>query len=98
QNKLRVLHVAGTSGKTSTSYYLAALLTAAGFKTGLTVSPHVDSLNERLQINMIPLPEREFCKVLGEFADIVEASSVAPSYFEFMVAMAYWYFDKAGID
>ncbi|HEX5744435.1 MAG TPA: hypothetical protein VFX84_03235, partial [Candidatus Saccharimonadales bacterium] len=40
--KLKVVHVAGTSGKTSTSYYMAELLRAAGKDVGLTVSPHVD--------------------------------------------------------
>jgi folylpolyglutamate synthase/dihydropteroate synthase len=36
QKKLRVVHVAGTSGKTSTCYYISSLLTEAGYKTGLT--------------------------------------------------------------
>ena len=39
QNNLRVIHIAGTSGKTSTAYYMAGLLQAGGKKTGLTVSP-----------------------------------------------------------
>ncbi|HET8708904.1 MAG TPA: hypothetical protein VFL85_01335, partial [Candidatus Saccharimonadales bacterium] len=69
QNDLKIVHVAGTSGKTSTCYYAAALLKAAGYKVGLTVSPHVDEVNERVQINSEPLPEREFCNALGEFLE-----------------------------
>src|SRR4029078_13372669 len=53
--RLRVIHIAGTSGKTSTSYYVAALLKEAGKKVGLTVSPHVDDVNERVQIDLTPL-------------------------------------------
>src|SRR5580698_7368258 len=64
QDKLRVIHVAGTSGKTSTAYYVSALLEASGCTVGLTISPHVVELNERLQINHTPLPELEFCSAL----------------------------------
>ena len=98
QDKLKIIHVAGTSGKTSTAYYAAALLQAAGFKVGLTVSPHVDEVNERLQINLTPLPEKEFCEALGEFIDRVAASGILPSYFELMVAFAYSEFVRQQVD
>src|SRR5258708_3925929 len=71
QEKLKIVHVAGTSGKSSTAYYASALLGAGGSKVGLTVSPHVVELNERVQINHVSLPESEFCAALGEFMDIV---------------------------
>ena len=98
QNRLKVLHVAGTSGKTSTAYYCAALLRASGKSVGLSVSPHVDTVNERLQINGGPVSEAEFCAVLGEFMDIVQKTELKPSYFELLVALAYWYFAREGVD
>src|ERR1700744_4432400 len=54
QDKVPVLHVAGTSGKTSTAYYLASLLRSNGASVGLCVSPHVLEVNERVQINLVP--------------------------------------------
>src|SRR5271170_5393644 len=75
QDRLKTVHIAGTSGKTSTSYYMAALLRATGKKVGLTVSPHVDSLAERVQINGQPLSEEQFCKDLAEFLEIVDKLS-----------------------
>jgi dihydrofolate synthase / folylpolyglutamate synthase len=98
QDKIRVVHVAGTSGKTSTAYYAAALLKASGKTVGLSVSPHVDTVNERVQINGAPLPEAEFCTALGEFLDIVAEAPVQPSYFELLVALAYWEFARRGLD
>jgi dihydrofolate synthase/folylpolyglutamate synthase len=98
QDQLRVIHIAGTSGKTSTSYYIAGLLEAAGYTTGLTTSPHVDEINERVQIGLIPLQEAVFCKELGEFLDLVMGSGHKLSYFEAMVAFAYYYFAKAHVD
>ena len=46
-----VVHVAGTKGKGSTSAMLAAVLTAAGFRTGLYSSPHLYRLEERFAID-----------------------------------------------
>jgi dihydrofolate synthase/folylpolyglutamate synthase len=98
QNRLKVVHVAGTSGKTSTAYFISALLTAAGRKTGLTVSPHVDEMNERIQLNGQPLPEREFCAALADFALAIKNAPVRPSRFELTAAMAFWYFAREGVD
>lgn len=98
QDSYKVFHVAGTSGKTSTSYYLAAMLQAVGRKVGLTVSPHIDEVNERLQINLQPLTEIEFCEALSEFLTIVEESGVRPTYFELLIAFAYWEFARRKVD
>lgn len=98
QNKLKTIHVAGTSGKTSTCYYIASLLKRTDKKVGLTVSPHVDQLNERVQINLIPLPEKEFCQLLDEFLNIISGSSIHPTYFEVLVAFAFWVFDRKQVD
>ncbi|HET9173872.1 MAG TPA: Mur ligase family protein [Candidatus Saccharimonadales bacterium] len=98
QDSLRVVHIAGTSGKTSTAYYTAALLAQSGVTVGLTVSPHVQEVNERVQINLEPLAEAEFCTQLAEFLERVTSSELEPSYFECMVAFAYWYFAKRRVD
>lgn len=98
QDELTVLHVAGTSGKTSTSYYIADLLARAGKKVGLTVSPHMDSITERVQINGTPLPDDIFCDYFSEFMGIIEAADETPTYFELMMVFAYWVFRKEKVD
>lgn len=98
EGKLKIIHIAGTSGKTSTAYYAAALLQSAGCKVGLTVSPHIEYITERIQINLQPLSEQEFCRQLSEFLTIIKSADPQPTYFELIVAFAYWYFVKAGVD
>lgn len=98
QDKLKVIHVAGTSGKTSTAYYIAGLLTDVGYTTGLSVSPHINEINERAQINMAGLPEADYCAKLGLFLDLVDQSGLKPSHFEVLVAFAYWLFDTRKVD
>ena len=98
QDALRVVHVAGTSGKTSTAYYLSALLSAGGKKNGLTVSPHIDSVAERVQINGKPLSEHEFCRELTEFLTIIQKAPEPPSYFELLYAFSVWVFARQDVD
>lgn len=98
QDKVKAVHVAGTSGKTSTAYYAAALLQAAGKRVGMTVSPHVDTLNERVQIDMIPLPEAIFCDELNTFMALVEKGGFRLSYFEVLYAFAFWEFVRQQVE
>lgn len=90
QDQMKVVHIAGTSGKTSTAYYMAALLKAAGKKVGLTVSPHINSITERIQINGRPISEKKFCSELGEFMEIVKLADHRPTYFELLYAFTVW--------
>ncbi len=98
QDSYKAIHVAGTSGKTSTCYFIAAMIKASGQKVGLTVSPHVDEVNERLQINLQPMEESKFCKQLIEFINLVDQTAIHPTYFELLVAFAYWEFNNQKVD
>lgn len=99
QKTLRVVHVAGTSGKTSTSYYATKLLQQAGKRVGLTVSPHITNLTERVQINGVPLAEDKFCSYMSEFFPlVVRENEELPSYYEVMMVFALWVFAREGVD
>jgi dihydrofolate synthase/folylpolyglutamate synthase len=98
QDRLRIIHVAGTSGKTSTSYYLASLLMQSGQKAGLTVSPHMVSITERFQVGLVPISEGDFCNEMSQFLGLISGAPVEPTYFELLTAFAYYYFDKIGVD
>jgi dihydrofolate synthase/folylpolyglutamate synthase len=98
QDHLRIVHIAGTSGKTSTAYYMAALLAAGRQSVGLTVSPHIDSVTERVQIDGQPLPEALFCRELSVFLDIVKSAAERPSYFELLYGFALWSFVRQGCE
>ena len=98
ENELRTIHIAGTSGKTSTSYYISSLLTLAGQNVGLTVSPHIDQISERTQINGQPLDETTFCQQLSIFLDLVDQSKIKPSYFELIYSFSIWLFAKLKVD
>ena len=98
QDKLSVVHLAGTSGKTSTSYYIAELLKTSNLKIGLTVSPHVDSITERIQIDGKPISDELFNSELSVFLDLIDDLESKPSYFELMIAFVLWEFVRQNVD
>ncbi len=51
QNRYPIVHVAGTSGKGSTATATASILSAAGYRVGLHVSPYLQVATEKLQLD-----------------------------------------------
>ena len=88
QKKFSAVHVAGSNGKTSVSMLLARALTAAGYRTGLYISPHVTEVRERITVDGARISRREFLRLFHR----VHSFGADLSFFEFMTAMAFLYF------
>src|SRR5437763_11928677 len=69
--RLRILHVAGSKGKGSTSAMLAAVLQQAGYRTGLFTSPHLCRLEERFCVDGRPISRDELTQLLTEIHDAI---------------------------
>ncbi len=97
QERLRCVHIAGTNGKGSTAAMTAAILRAAGRKTGLYTSPDLVDIRERIQVDGVYITnsalERLTARVRASCEGLPE-----PSYFEKLTAAAFLYFDAAGCD
>lgn len=91
QNELKVIHVAGTSGKGSTCFFASQILSSLGFKTSLTLSPHLVDMRERCQINNQLIPEKDFIEILYSMVPAIEAMMKTefekPSYFMILLGM-----------
>ncbi len=98
EERLRVIHVAGTKGKGSTCYYMGALLNAAGKHCGLFTSPHVDSVRERFQLDGQPIDYAPLHAAAEEFCARLRASGLTPSLFEIFTVLALKIFAEAGVD
>lgn len=98
QEAVPVVHIAGTSGKTSTAYFVRGLLHQAGQLTGLGVSPHVESITERVQIAGRPLPADQFVCYVDSFIPMVDRSRLRPTFFEVITAFAFWVFAERRVD
>jgi dihydrofolate synthase / folylpolyglutamate synthase len=101
--RLPVVHIAGTKGKGSTSVMTAGILSAAGYRTGLFTSPHVAAFEERMVVNgQRPSPEHlvDLVNRLVEPVKEMDCSSPAggPTYFELATALAWLYFLDQGAE
>ena len=101
QDRLKIVHVAGTKGKGSTSVMIAAALTAAGFRSGLFTSPHLNRIEERIMVDGQPCSEDDFGKWIDVVRPIVEQMDSVrgqdslehgPTYFEIITAIALLHF------
>lgn len=101
QDKLKVIHVAGTNGKGSTSTMISNILIKNGFKTGLYISPYVTDFRERIQFNgnMIEHSELAECvQRVKEAVEILLEKGEQTTEFEALTATAFLYFEKKKCD
>lgn len=92
----RTIHVAGTNGKGSCSHTLAAVLQAAGYKTGLYTSPHLIDFRERIRVNGRPISQEFVIDFVAQHRSFFEP--LHPSFFELTTAMAFLYFAQEKVD
>ena len=89
--RMRLIHVAGTNGKGSVCAYLASILGQAGYQTGVFTSPHLVDTRERFLINgeMVSkeLYEESYRRVRRLSERMMERGYCHPTYFEFLFFM-----------
>ena len=94
QDKLKVFHVAGTNGKGSVCAYLSSVLSQAGYKVGLFISPFITEFCERISINGEYIPKLE----LARLCEKVKETNAQLCEFEFITAVGLCYFAEQKVD
>lgn len=82
QDGLKVVHIAGTKGKGSTSALIAAALTASGVRTGLFSSPHLHRIEERFQVDGREIAPSELARLVHEIQPVVTQVDSEDSHFD----------------
>lgn len=95
---LKCIHIAGTNGKGSSSAFISAILIQAGYKTGSFTSPHLFSVNERIQIDGKNISNEDLIREVEKIAEIIPMMPEAPTEFELYTAMALNYFNSCRCD
>jgi dihydrofolate synthase/folylpolyglutamate synthase len=99
QRRFPSVLVAGTNGKGSTSALLAAMAQAAGYRTGLYTSPHLETVEERLRIDGRPIDSGRFAALLAELIALAERETGSPpTYFEAVTLAAFRWFAEERVD
>lgn len=102
---LPIVHIAGSKGKGSTSAMLDSIARAAGYRTGLFTSPHLSAIEERIQINGLPITPADLTQAMAEVRPQVEridrelaAPGVGVTFFEIATAIGFLHFRRRAVD
>ena len=102
EKELQCIHSAGTNGKGSLAAMTSSILTAAGYKTGLTISPYVVDFRERFQIDGEMIPPRTLANLTEKVLDAIDAIEAEggekPVEFEAVTALAFLWFAREKCD
>lgn len=98
QFEYKVIQVAGTNGKTSTTRIVAALLRSCGQRVGLYVSPHLVEYPERIEIDGRVVDDETFARSISAAADAAQKAGLVATEFELLTAAALWIFAQAHVD
>jgi len=101
--KLTVIHVAGSKGKGSTCLFVEAILQELGERVGVFTSPHLESWVERFRIGGEPVEARRLVAAVERVRPIVEVLRAGPletrpSFFDVTTAVAFLLFAEASVD
>ncbi|WP_312311051.1 bifunctional folylpolyglutamate synthase/dihydrofolate synthase [Empedobacter brevis] len=96
QKKFKSVHIAGTNGKGSTSHMLASIFQEAGYKVGLTTSPHLKDFRERIRVNGVMVDEEFVIDFVEKHEEKIIQQKA--SFFEIAIAMAFEYFAQQKVD
>ena len=110
QENFQSILIAGTNGKGSVAAFISTVLRQAGYTTGLYTSPHLHTIEERIQVNGNSIPSADFSRITGVVKNEVEklmnpivnrheqpGLDRHPTYFEMVTAIALRYFAEQKI-
>ncbi|MBF0448631.1 MAG: bifunctional folylpolyglutamate synthase/dihydrofolate synthase [Magnetococcales bacterium] len=95
---LPVIHVAGTNGKGSVIAFLEEVLLGAGFRVGRYISPHLVDFNERIQIDQIPVTDRQLIPILERVLGACRSEQIPATFFEITTVAAFCFFSEQRLD
>ncbi|MEW6523766.1 MAG: folylpolyglutamate synthase/dihydrofolate synthase family protein [Bacillota bacterium] len=102
QDQVRAVHIAGTNGKGSVTSMVASILQAAGYRTGMYISPYLERFTERAGIGNEEIPKDTVARLVGQLIPLIERMVAEghehPTEFEVVTAMAFLYFAQEKTD
>lgn len=102
QEKINLIHIAGTNGKGSTTVIISRILQGHGYKVGMYTSPFLEEFEERIQINGMNIPKEKLAdlmeKVKKAVDKVIEEGYNHPTEFEIITCLMYLYFYIENVD
>ena len=100
--KLKLIHIAGTNGKGSTTSMITSILMEAGYKVGMYTSPFIEEFEERIQINRENISKCDLSEIVSEVRngvnEVIKLGYDNPTEFEIITCSMFLYFYKKRVD
>ncbi|WP_238947992.1 folylpolyglutamate synthase/dihydrofolate synthase family protein [Clostridium sp. YIM B02569] len=100
--KLKLIHIAGTNGKGSTTAMISKILIGMGYKVGMYTSPYLEEFEERIQINGSNISKKSLVDLVEEIKlvvnKVIEEGYEHPTEFEIITALMFLHFYREKID
>ncbi|WP_421673286.1 bifunctional folylpolyglutamate synthase/dihydrofolate synthase [Staphylococcus gallinarum] len=99
QFNINGIHVGGTNGKGSTVAYLRSALVDNGYEVGTFTSPFIETFNERISLNGVPISDDEIVELVQRVKPVSELLEVetdlgTATEFEIITTMMFLYFGE----
>lgn len=102
QEQIKIVHIAGTNGKGSTTSMITSLLMGKGYKVGMYTSPFIEEFEERIQINRVNISKERLGILMDKLKiavdKVVEEDYKHPSEFEIITCLMFLYFYEEKVD
>lgn len=98
QKDYKIIHIAGTNGKGSTSTLIEKVLIEDKRKVGKYTSPHILRFNERICTNGKEISDEEIAYYFSYVKDIIKKLNISPTFFEVTTAMMFKYFSDRQLE
>lgn len=96
--KVKALLVGGTNGKSLTIHLATKLLQTEGLKVGTFMSPHILSYNERFNLNLESIPNKNFVEIGNDVINMAESLKIEAHTEELLTMMAILFFVEQKVD
>lgn len=100
--KIKLIHIAGTNGKGSTTSMVTKILRGFGYKVGMYTSPYLEEFEERIQINGENINKSTLINLLEEvkiaIKTVIKEGYEHPTEFEIITALMFLHFYNEKVD
>ena len=98
QEKVAMIHIAGTVGKGSTVAMICSMLQGNGYTVGAYTSPHLTDMRERVVVNGKMVEKDRFTELLKIVVNASNKKDLTPTFFELITAVAFKHFADEAVD
>ncbi len=98
EQKVKIIHIAGTNGKGSTTMMSAQMLMLAGYKVATYTSPYTERINENFRINNQEISNKKLDELAKTVLDKITELAIEATHYEVCTMIMFLYAYQEQVD